>query len=106
MSKAGHSTATDGAYDLSVLESEILKAIEQLTHKLSQLRSGGRLNPEVVEGLKVQLGIAGKDGDGKETVRLGDIAQVVPRGRMLNVICGEAEVRLDDFWTKVCKGLR
>lgn len=67
--------------------------MEQLTHKLSQLRSGGRLNPEVVEGLKVQLGIAGKDGTGKETVRLGDIAQVVPRGRMLNVICGDAEVR-------------
>ncbi|KAF2449539.1 ribosome recycling factor [Karstenula rhodostoma CBS 690.94] len=91
VSKAGTSTATDEAHDLSILESEILRAMEQLTHKLSQLRSGGRLNPEVVEGLKVQLGTAGKDGDGKETLRLGDIAQVVPRGRMLNVICGEAE---------------
>ncbi|KAF9741506.1 hypothetical protein PMIN06_007310 [Paraphaeosphaeria minitans] len=91
VSKAGTSTTTDEAYDLSILESEILRATEQLTHKLSQLRSGGRLNPEVVESLKVQLGSAGKDGDGKETVRLGDIAQVVPRGRTLNVICGEAE---------------
>ncbi|KAL5375058.1 hypothetical protein DPSP01_011473 [Paraphaeosphaeria sporulosa] len=91
VSKAGTSTATDEAYDLSILESEILRAMEQLTHKLSQLRSGGRLNPEVVESLKVQLGSAGKDGDGKETVRLGDIAQVVPRGRTLNVLCGEAE---------------
>jgi ribosome recycling factor len=51
--------------DLSVLEAEVLKAMEQLTHKLSQLRSGGRLNPDVVEALKVQLGTAGKDGDGR-----------------------------------------
>lgn len=90
--KTGPPTPKEEAYDVSGLEKEVLKAIEELTHKLSQLRSGGRLNPEVVEGLKVHLGIAGKDGDGKETVRLGDIAQVVPRGRMLNVICGEAEV--------------
>lgn len=103
VSKAGHSTATDEAFDLSGLESEILKAIEQLTHKLSQLRGGGRLNPEVVEGLKVQLGVAGKDGTGKETVRLADIAQVVPRGRTLHVICGDAEVchtlLLDRRWS-------
>lgn len=85
-------TATDEAYDLTMLESDILRAMEQLTHKLSHLRSGGRLSPDVVESLKVQLGSAGKDGDGKETVRLGDIAQVVPRGRTLHVICGEAEV--------------
>ncbi|KAF1977642.1 ribosome recycling factor [Bimuria novae-zelandiae CBS 107.79] len=91
ISKAGTSTATDDAYDLSTVEAEILKAIEQLTHRLSQLRGGGRLAPEVVEGLKVQLGSTGKDGGGKETVRLGDVAQVVPRGRVLNVIVGEAE---------------
>ncbi|EUC49123.1 hypothetical protein COCMIDRAFT_85399 [Bipolaris oryzae ATCC 44560] len=79
-------TPTDEAYDVSGLESQILKAIEKLTHELSQLRSGGKLNPDIVESLKVQLGTA---GHGKETVRLGDIAQVVPRGRVLNVICGE-----------------
>lgn len=72
--------------------------MEQLTHKLSQLRGGGRLNPDVVESLKVQLGSAGRDGTGKETVKLGDIAQVVPRGRMLNVICGEAEVSCCYYW--------
>ncbi|CAI6323411.1 unnamed protein product [Periconia digitata] len=90
--KRGAPTSVDTAFDLSHLESQILKAIEKLTHDLSQLRAGGRLNPEVVEGLKVQLGVAGKEGTGKETVRLGDLAQVVPRGRVLNVICGEAEV--------------
>lgn len=71
--------------------------MEKLTHTLSQLRSGGRLNPEIVEGLKVQLGSAGKDGTGKESVRLGDIAQVVPRGRVLNVICGEEDVRTSPY---------
>ncbi|KAF2830647.1 ribosome recycling factor [Ophiobolus disseminans] len=80
------STPTDEAYDVSGLESQILKAMEKLTHDLSQLRGGGKLNPEIVESLKVQLGTAGQ---GKESIKLGDIAQVVPRGRMLNVICGE-----------------
>lgn len=86
MNKGVPPTPTDEAYDVSGLESQILKAIEKLTHELSQLRSGGKLNPDIVESLKVQLGTA---GHGKETVRLGDIAQVVPRGRVLNVICGE-----------------
>jgi ribosome recycling factor len=83
------STPTDEAYDMSGLESQTLKAIERLTHDLSQLRSGGRLNPDVVESLKVSLGTA---REGKETVRLGDIAQVVPKGRVLHVMCGEQEV--------------
>jgi ribosome recycling factor len=87
--QAGQPTPTDEIYDVSELEASILKAIEKLTHDLAQLRSGGRLNPDIVESLKVQLGTAGQ---GKETVRLGDIAQVVPRGRVLNVICGDEEV--------------
>lgn len=91
LSNSGAPTATDEAYDVSGLEAQILKAIEKLTHDLSQLRGGGKLNPEVVESLKVQLGTA---HEGKETVKLGDIAQVVPRGRMMNVVCGEESVRL------------
>ena len=47
------------------------------------------MNPGLVEGLKVQLGTT---SEGKESVKLGDIAQVVPRGRMLNVICGDDTV--------------
>lgn len=88
-------TATDEAYDLSGLEAQILKAMEKLAHDLGELRAGGRLNPKVVEDLKVQLGHAGKDGHGKEAYRLGDLAQVVVRGRMLQVICGESDVRID-----------
>ena len=83
------STSTDEAYDMSGLEARILKAIERLTHELSQLRSGGRLNPELVESLKVTIG-TGREG--KETVRLGDIAQVVPKGRLLNVMVGDETV--------------
>ncbi|KAG9187399.1 hypothetical protein G6011_05270 [Alternaria panax] len=82
----GPLTPTDEAYDVSGLEAQILQALEKLTHDLGQLRSGGKTNPDIVESLKVQLGTAGQ---GKESVRLGDIAQVVPRGRVLNVICGE-----------------
>jgi ribosome recycling factor len=91
VSNPGQPTPTDEAYDVSGLEAQVLKAIEKLTHDLSQLRGGGKLSPEVVESLKVQLGTAGQ---GKETVRLGDIAQVVPRGRMMNVVCGEEAVRV------------
>lgn len=90
VSQIGQLTPTDEAYDVSGLESQILQAIEKLTHELSQLRGGGKLNPDIIESLKVQLGTA---GHGKETVKLGDIAQVVPRGRMLNVVCGEEAVR-------------
>ncbi|KAH8725139.1 ribosome recycling factor domain-containing protein [Phaeosphaeriaceae sp. PMI808] len=82
----GQPTPTDEAYDVSGLEAQVLKAIEKLTHELSQLRGGGKLNPELVEKLSVQLGTA---AEGKQTVKLGDIAQVVPRGRTLNVLCGE-----------------
>lgn len=78
---------------MSGLETQILKAIEKLTHDLSQLRGGGKFNPEIVENLNVQLGTTGgQGGQGKESMRLGDIAQVVPRGRVLNVVCGEEAV--------------
>ena len=97
VNQAGAPTATDEIYDMAELESSILKAIEKLTHDLAQLRSGGRLNPDIVESLKVQLGTAGQ---GKETVRLGDIAQVVPRGRVLNVICGDDTVRKHKCWER------
>lgn len=94
VNKASQLTPTDEAYDVSGLETQILKSIEKLTHELSQLRGGGKFNPNLVENLKVLLGTAGQ---GKETVRLADIAQVVPRGRILNVVCGEEDVSLAPF---------
>jgi ribosome recycling factor len=77
-------TAVDDAYDFSSLEANILKAIEHLTHNLSQLRAGGRFNPDNLEVLKVKP-IKGSN----ETARLSDLAQVVPRGRVISVIVGE-----------------
>jgi ribosome recycling factor len=97
VSSPGPLTPTDEAYDVSGLEAQILQALEKLTHDLSQLRSGGKMNPDIVESLKVQLGTAGQ---GKESVRLGDIAQVVPRGRVLNVICGEEAVCSSSYYDK------
>jgi ribosome recycling factor len=95
VTEATASTPTDQAYDLSILESNILKAMEKLTHDLSQLRSGGRFNPDVVESLKVLVG----KGDGKETTRVKELAQVVPKGRVLSVIVGEKEVRCLPAWS-------
>lgn len=87
INKMGAATPTDEAYDVSGLETQILKAIEKLTHDLSLLRGGGKMNPELVESLKVQLGTTSQ---GKESVKLCEIAQVVPRGRVFNIICGES----------------
>ncbi|KAF2092650.1 ribosome recycling factor [Rhizodiscina lignyota] len=78
-------TATDEIYDFSVLESNILKAIERLTHKLSELRAGGRFNPSILESLKVQLDKGGANA------KLRDLAQVVTRGRTISVIVGEED---------------
>ena len=79
---AARGTAVDDAYDLSELESSILKSMEKLTHELSQLRAGGRFNPEKIESLKVTL----QDGGEKRTERLGDLAQVIAKGRNVQVL--------------------
>ena len=42
----------------------------------------------MVEGLKVQFGT---QSAGKTTVRLGEVAQVVPKGRVLHVMVGEPD---------------
>ncbi|KAI9784814.1 MAG: hypothetical protein M1839_001544 [Geoglossum umbratile] len=68
--------AADDPFDFSALESSIQKTLEKLKDELTNLRAGGRLNPTAIEALRVKLG---KGAEG-ETVRLGDIAQVVPRG--------------------------
>ncbi|KAF1813926.1 ribosome recycling factor [Eremomyces bilateralis CBS 781.70] len=80
-------TPTDQIYDLSNVESSILTSIEKLSHALAQLRTGGRFNPDVVEDLKVHL--PKQPGGSAAVVRLGDLAQVIPRGRNMQVIVGE-----------------
>ena len=82
------SIATEDPFDLSQLHSGISAAASRLKDELSQLRSGGRFNTALIEGLKVQLG--------KETpdmIRLRDLAQVVPKGgRLVAVLVAEEEV--------------
>ncbi|KAI9734373.1 MAG: hypothetical protein M1834_002479 [Cirrosporium novae-zelandiae] len=102
--------------DFSILQAEIDRAVEKLKDELKDLRGGGRVTPEVLGRLMVRLktgptaaaaaagegkaGKKGKSGKGagegaggkEEGVRLGSIAQVVPRGgRGIVVLVGEAE---------------
>jgi ribosome recycling factor len=73
--------------DLSLLHDGIAEALQRLKDDFSKLRAGGRLNPEVIENLRVHL------KGGKESVRLGDLAQVIPKGgRMLTIMVGEEDV--------------
>jgi hypothetical protein len=61
-----------------------------LKDDLSKLRAGGRFNTATLEGLKVQL-----SKDIADSFKLGDLAQVVPKGgRMVTILAAEEEVSL------------
>ena len=64
-----------------------------MTHQLAELRSGGRFNPRILEDLHVVV-----DKKSNETMRLGDIAQVVSRGRHVNIIMSDEDVRDPPFF--------
>ena len=66
---------------------------------LSKLKSGGRFNPEVLETLRVNLGKVG----GGAVVALRDIAQVVPKGRVVNVVVGENDVSTFSILSSILK---
>ena len=75
-------------FDFSTLEAGIEKSLEKLKNDLLKLRTGGRFNPEILENVRVHL-----SKEGKATERLGDLAQVLPKGgRSLMVLVGETEV--------------
>jgi len=62
--------------------------LEKLTADLGKLRTGGRFNPEILESVRVHL-----VKDEKGTERLGDLAQVLPKGgRTVMVLVGEKDV--------------
>ncbi|KAF7910753.1 uncharacterized protein EAF01_002262 [Botrytis porri] len=74
-------------FDFSTLQAGIDKSLEKLKNDLGKLRTGGRFNPELLEGLRVKLG-----KDAKESFRLGDLAQVLPKGgRSVAVLVGEKD---------------
>ncbi|GIC92582.1 ribosome-recycling factor [Aspergillus udagawae] len=81
------SILSEDPYDLSSLENGIVAAVARLKDELSKLRMGGRFNTEALEDLRVSL-----SKGGKETIRLGELAQVVPKGgRMVTILASEAE---------------
>ena len=76
-------------FDFTTLTTGLTKNLEKLKSDLAKLRTGGRFNPEVLENLRVALA---KDGGGAKE-RLGDLAQVLPKGgRSLSVLVGEKDV--------------
>jgi ribosome recycling factor len=81
------SAASDDPYDFSTLEADIASAIDRLKNDLSKLRAGGRFNPEVLENLRVQ-----PDKKNPQTVKLNDLAQVIPKGRTVQILVGEQDV--------------
>ncbi|GAQ12050.1 heat shock protein SSB1 [Aspergillus lentulus] len=81
------SISSEDPYDLSSLENGIVAAVARLKDELSKLRMGGRFNTESLDDLRVSL-----SKGGKETVRLGELAQVVPKGgRMVTILASEEE---------------
>lgn len=85
--KSSKEAATsDDPSDFTALESDIATPIERLKNDLSKLRAGGRFNPEVLENLRVQ-----PDKTSNQTVKLSDLAQVIPKGRTVQILVGEKE---------------
>ena len=75
-------------FDFSDLEAAVSRAHERLKHDLSSIKAGGK-DPEVIENVRVRL----TKGE-KQTVKLGDVASVVPRGRNVAVLVGEKDVSI------------
>ncbi|KAL2361227.1 hypothetical protein RJZ56_005879 [Blastomyces dermatitidis] len=84
----------DDPFGFSQLENDIAGAVQRLKDDISKLRAGGRFNPEAIETLRVA--VSKGDGKGsKETVKLGELAQVIPKGgRMLTILVGEEELNV------------
>jgi ribosome recycling factor len=68
-----------------------------LKDALVKTKDAGRVTPEMIEQLSVEINVKGADtGRGsahKEKVRIGDLASVVAKGgRSVNVFCAEEAV--------------
>ncbi|KAI9934392.1 hypothetical protein ASPWEDRAFT_116622 [Aspergillus wentii DTO 134E9] len=78
---------SDDPLDLSQLQVGITTAVSRLKDDLSKLRVGGRFNTGAIETLRVQL-----NKGSKEVVKLGELAQVIPKGgRMVAILVAEEE---------------
>lgn len=86
---AAEPAEAEDPYDFTSLEAGIKDVQQRLEEGLKKLRTGGRFNPEILEGIRVHL-----SKDSKTSIRLGDLAQVLPKGgRSVMVLVGEADVR-------------
>ena len=78
----------DDPLDLSVLDRGIANAVSRLTEDISKLSVGGRFNTEAIENLRVF-----PTKGSKESVKLGELAQIIPKGaRMVTILVAEEEV--------------
>lgn len=86
-------------FDFSTLEAGIENVTKRLSEELEKLRTGGRFNPDTLVNLRVHL-----VKDSKATERLGDLAQVLPKGgRSLILLVGEKDVS-SSCVTMKCEG--
>lgn len=93
---------SDDPFDFSQLHDGIATAVSRLKDDLSKLRAGGRFSTESIESLRVHL-----TKGSKETVRLGDLAQVVPKGgRMVTILASEEDVSLAFVFMLVAKSFQ
>lgn len=86
-------------YDYSDLDAGIASAVAKLRDAIAKTRDAGRVTPDMLEALPVELNVKHPDqskpkGKGEaphhERTKLGDIASVVPKGgRMLQVFAAE-----------------
>ncbi|KAL4883608.1 ribosome recycling factor-domain-containing protein [Aspergillus karnatakaensis] len=85
LSSAETNITTEDSLDLKPLEDGIAAALSRLKDDLAKLRIGGRQSTESIESLRVHLSKGSKG-----TVKLGELAQVVPKGgRMVTVLVSE-----------------
>ncbi|KAI0006292.1 ribosome recycling factor [Xylariaceae sp. FL0662B] len=72
-------------FDFTDVESRLRKHAEHFQEGLKKLRNGGRFNPDVIGGLRVQ-----PDRKSMETYPLREVAQVIPRGgRTISLLAHE-----------------
>jgi ribosome recycling factor len=80
-------TAATDPFDFSSLQVSITEAQERLRSTLRQVAPGRQLQQENVEAVHVKM------KGSTESVRLSDIAQVVPKGgRTIAILVGQQEV--------------
>lgn len=78
------------AFEFTDYSASIARAHSTLKSDLAAIKAGG-LSPETVENVRVQL-VKGEKKDANTTVKVGDVASVLVRGRNVCVLVGEKDV--------------